>query len=281
MKKIILVIILPFLCIIDGLGQSDKVGINVNNPQATLHVVGDSILLSNANDQDSILISVSDAYNILYSSQHLNLQGESIVLGTDPAYFSAVSKFTVNSNSKGILIPRLTTTQRDGIIATPSDEGLIIFDQDEDQFSFFNGTNWEYIGSSLADHWSESPNNPDNIFYNSGGVAISSDTIANGYDLTVGGRIICEEVKVKAQNNWPDYVFDRDYELMTLSQVNKFIEDNGHLPGVPSAAEVSNQGRNVGEMQRILLEKIEEITIHLIRLEEENRNLKSKIIDHK
>ena len=277
MKKILLALTLSILCSLIAEAQTERIGINVTSPQATLHVQGDSILLSSTNHSDSISISITDALNILYSSQNLNLQGESIVLGNDPSYFSPASKFTVNSTSKGILIPRLTTAERDGIVVSVDDKGLVVFDQEENQFSFFNGTNWEYIGTSKSDYWKASPNNPNNIYFDQGAVAISSDTVANGFDLTVGGKIICEEVKVKAQENWPDYVFSDAYQLMPLQTIHAFIEKNGHLPGMPSAAEVSENGRNLGEVQRILLEKIEEITLHLIRLEEENQKLKQMI----
>ena len=67
------------------------------------------------------------------------------------------------------------------------------------------------------------------------------------YMLAVNGGIICEEVRVMDSNNWPDYVFEEDYELMSLEEVERAIKEKGHLPGIPSASEVEAEGIDVGE----------------------------------
>lgn len=98
------------------------------------------------------------------------------------------------------------------------------------------------------------------------------------YKLAVTGKIIAEEVKVQLTSNWPDYVFAEDYELLSLKETATFIEENKHLPGVPSAYEVANEnGIMVGEMNRVLLEKIEELYLHVIDLERDNAKLKDMI----
>ncbi len=66
---------------------------------------------------------------------------------------------------------------------------------------------------------------------------------------------------------FPDYVFAKDYELKPLKEVENFIDQNGHLPGIPKAKEVEEKGVNVGELQVKLLEKIEEMTLHMIRMQ--------------
>ena len=101
------------------------------------------------------------------------------------------------------------------------------------------------------------------------GVAISTDNLPSGYSLAVGGKIIAEELKVQLQSAWPDYVFKKDYELPTLSQVEKHISEKGHLI-IPSAEEVEKNGIEVGEMNRKLLEKIEELTLYVLQLKKEN-----------
>ena len=76
--------------------------------------------------------------------------------------------------------------------------------------------------------------------------------------------------------DWPDYVFDNDYKLLSLSETKSFIDQHGHLPGIPSADEISTkEGFEVGEMQRLLLEKVEELTLHVISLQEEIDRLKN------
>ncbi|MCB0482543.1 MAG: hypothetical protein KDC83_14030, partial [Flavobacteriales bacterium] len=87
------------------------------------------------------------------------------------------------------------------------------------------------------------------------------------YKLAVNGNIIAELVKVRLRNSWPDYVFQRDYDLMSLPKLEEYINNNGHLPNVPSSTDVEKEGVDLGEMNRILLQKIEELTLYVIELE--------------
>jgi hypothetical protein len=84
--------------------------------------------------------------------------------------------------------------------------------------------------------------------------------------LSVNGTIRAKEVIVET-TGWSDYVFAKDYDLRPLSEVEQHINQDGHLPGIPSAAEVSEKGIGLGEMQARLLAKIEELTLHQIALE--------------
>jgi hypothetical protein len=86
------------------------------------------------------------------------------------------------------------------------------------------------------------------------------------------GKIYAKEVEVKA-NVWADYVFKKDYKLRTLEEVEKHIEEKGHLPNIPSASEVEKNGINLGEMDAKLLEKIEELTLYSI---EQNKQLQKQ-----
>jgi hypothetical protein len=83
--------------------------------------------------------------------------------------------------------------------------------------------------------------------------------------LSVNGRIRAKEVIV--DTNWSDYVFAKGYLLASLSEVEQHIQTQGHLPGVPSAQEVAEKGVSVGDMQAVLLAKIEELTLHQIAQE--------------
>ena len=81
-------------------------------------------------------------------------------------------------------------------------------------------------------------------------------------------------------DTWPDYVFEKNYTLPTLKAIEHYIQENGHLPNVPSAAEVTQNGLDLGEMNKILLQKVEELTLHLIdqdkRIAELEKALQSK-----
>jgi len=81
--------------------------------------------------------------------------------------------------------------------------------------------------------------------------------------LSVNGKIRAHEIKVETAN-WPDYVFAQDYQLPSLKETEKHIKEKGHLPGIPSAEEVKTNGVDLGEMNAKLLQKIEELTLHLI-----------------
>jgi hypothetical protein len=87
------------------------------------------------------------------------------------------------------------------------------------------------------------------------------------YKLAVDGAILTEEVTVKVSENWPDYVFDKNYELPALPRLEEYIRENGHLPGIPSAQEVMMNGLKTGEMHISLLRKIEELTLYIIEQE--------------
>lgn len=87
--------------------------------------------------------------------------------------------------------------------------------------------------------------------------------------LSVNGNIRAKEIKVETAN-WPDYVFQDGYEAMSLPEIELFIKQNGHLPEIPSASEVEKEGISLGEMNKLLLKKIEELTLLLI---EKNREI--------
>lgn len=105
-----------------------------------------------------------------------------------------------------------------------------------------------------------------------GNVASFTQGFPSGYKLFVSEGIITEKLKVavKTTTDWSDYVFAKNYKLMPLKEVEKFVNLNSHLPNVPSAQEVVNNGINVAEMDAKLLEKIEELTLYLI---EQNKKI--------
>jgi hypothetical protein len=86
--------------------------------------------------------------------------------------------------------------------------------------------------------------------------------------LTVNGKIHAKEIRVDA-TMVPDYVFEDDYKLLSLNEIETFIKKNKHLPEVPSAAEAAKNGLELGEMNKILLKKIEELTLYVIDLQKQ------------
>ena len=97
------------------------------------------------------------------------------------------------------------------------------------------------------------------------------------YTLDVKGTIRAAEIKVESVDNFADFVFEKNYKLPDLKEVHQFIQKNGHLSGIPSAAEVKENGMSLVDMQIKLLQKIEELTLYIIKQEEKIKELESKL----
>ena len=111
-------------------------------------------------------------------------------------------------------------------------------------------------------------------FHVNGNVMIGAGNPASGYQLSVNGKIIAEEIKVQLNGSWPDYVFEKKYSLTSLHDLNNYIQKNKHLPNIPAAAEMEQQGLELGNMQTKLVEKIEELTLYIIELQKQIDELK-------
>ncbi len=120
---------------------------------------------------------------------------------------------------------------------------------------------------------------PNAKFHLNGAQLIGSNSarIATGYSLSVDGRIISEESTVMNSTSWPDYVFEDNYKLMPLDELEKQIQQQKHLPNIPSAAEIDKKGIELGDMSRRLLEKVEELTLYIIELKKENKSLSERL----
>jgi hypothetical protein len=109
---------------------------------------------------------------------------------------------------------------------------------------------------------------------NGGNVGIG--TTSPNQKLTVNGTIYGKEVKVDLSVPGPDYVFEKDYKLPSLDEIKSYIDQHKHLPEVPSAKEMEQNGINLSEMNMILLRKIEELTLHVIEQNKQISKLKEE-----
>lgn len=114
------------------------------------------------------------------------------------------------------------------------------------------------------------------VLSSAGNVSIGTND-PMGYKLAVNGTAIATSMTVKLNANWPDYVFKSSYQLSPLKDIEGYINRNHHLPEIPSAEEISEKGQNLGEMNQLLLKKVEELTLYLIEFKKDNEELKERL----
>jgi len=151
-------------------------------------------------------------------------------------------------NTAGMWIDGTSTAQRGFIGAL-----------DNDYMGFYgsNGAGWGLLFNETT-----------------GQVNMGTTIPATGYLLNVNGKIISEEVRVQLKAAWPDYVFNEGYKKLTLPQLEVYLKENKHLPNIPSAKEIESDGQHLGEIQRKMLEKIEELSLYVIELKKEIDSIK-------
>jgi len=133
-----------------------------------------------------------------------------------------------------------------------------------------------YYGFIGGNTQSESPyQTPWMVFKNNGNIGIGT-TNPGSYKLAVEGTIGARKVKVTAVSPWPDFVFENSYKLLTIPELEKYILLHKHLPEIPSANDVNQEGIELGEMNRKLLQKIEEQALYIIELNKRLSKLEAK-----
>ena len=99
----------------------------------------------------------------------------------------------------------------------------------------------------------------------------------NKFKVASNGKTYATEVNVVLANAFPDYVFHKDYKLMSITELDQYIQKNNHLPGMPTAEEVAKNGADLGELVRILVEKNEQMSLYIIQLENKTKEMDEKI----
>lgn len=202
-----------------GTNNSGRLGINVNSPQAPLHVMATPTDTANSLKIAAVLGNSYNEWTTFGGTTGGRIRGSNegyLVLETNAA--GSDNKLYMNTASKG------------------------------------------------------------NIIMATGGGSVGIGTITTGTNkLAVEGTIAARRVKVTQNNPWPDYVFGEDYPLTPLSETEKYVKANKHLPDMPSAKEVEENGVDLGEMNRKLLEKMEEMTLHMIQMQKKIDALESRM----
>jgi hypothetical protein len=126
--------------------------------------------------------------------------------------------------------------------------------------------------------------NPWNELYHSGNINkndinFSAKTV-NCSNVYSNGNIWAKEIRVASTNPWPDYVFKSTYQLPSLKEVEFFIDKYHHLSEFPSESDIAKEGINVGEMNKVLVKKIEELTLYLIKQNKRIEKLENQLTQH-
>jgi len=290
----------PYISIIDSTGY---VGVGISNPIERLHINGNirgnltggalrintDFGYTDIGAQDSTASTISTNLPNHYFNKRIIVDS-----GEISSYDEDLSLFTSGTR-------RITVKQSNGnlgIGTSNPNSKLHVVGKIRSYNDTFN-SNFLELGYDGSDSFISNQSTGSLLFQSGGvtGLSINASgkiTIGNvnnspnSYKLFVEDGILTEKLRVAVNNtnDWADYVFDEDYELKTIEEVNHFVAKNKHLPNVPSAAEMVSNGLDVAEMDAKLLEKIEEAYLYIIQLDErvknletENKQLKSQIIE--
>lgn len=202
-----------------GTNSSGRLGINVNSPQAPLHVMANPTDTANGIKIAAVL---GNSYN-------------------EWTTFGATTGGRIRGSNEGYLVLETNSAGSDNKL---------------------------YMNTASKG----------NIIMATGGGNVGIGTVNTGTNkLAVEGTIAARRIKVTQNNPWPDYVFGEDYTLTPLYETEKYVKEYRHLPNMPSAKEVAENGIDLGEMNRKLLEKMEEMTLHMIRMQKKIDELESKM----
>ena len=227
--------------------RTGKVGIgNVTDPQAKLHIRGDAL-----EDADILLVSY--------------------------APFKSAIRFRNDDNSISLepnnvmRIKALTTYLMIDAPKVCFGSAMTFLSNTDDEVFSIKAPN------AIAQEAGTINLTASNNIQMTGKVGINTVNTNTGFALAVSGGILTDQVLIRDVSDWPDYVFGKGHALMSINNVKAFINKNHHLPDVPSAKEVEENGVNVAEMQKVLLKKIEELTLYTIEQQRLIEELQEKI----
>ena len=254
------------------INANGNIGVQGNtNPQSPLsfaNFVGEKINFYDVSASSNYGIGIQGAQLQLYTGS----SGDAISFGygSSAAFTEKVrmqNGYTVLYNGRLQFSGQLSAGNTQGIeftnlAGTATKNFIGVYDDNNIGYFGFGGVGWGFL-------WDGSD----------GTLRLGTTQKATGYLMNVGGKIMAEEVRVQLRASWPDYVFNKDYKLQSLAEVENYIAINNHLPNVPAAAELEKSGIALGEMQSKMMEKIEEMTLYIIDLQKQIDVLKSKGIN--
>lgn len=226
------------------INNDGKVGIGTTSPSSKLSIIpglSSSVSLAGRNVQYGVTVSPTSGrmgYAVVGTNSYL---GQS----NDSSAFGFYHPFDASNANAGYKVFRIATGLESGADNTSAPTMSDRFYIRKDGGAYFESN-----------------------------VGIGTSTPGN--KLEVNGTIRSKEVIVET-TGWPDFVFEDGYDLPTLDEVELHIEEKGHLPGVASAEEINSNGQSLGETQRLMMQKIEELTLYVLELKSENTQLNERV----
>lgn len=258
------------------------VGIGTTTPNHRLHVNGGDLFLQSSAGSFRLGYDGGDQWKFSTTGGGQDLLWSTSTDGVSSAYkhyFAQNGNVGIGTGSTSPTTRLQVSTNLSEVLRLNGANPYISFYDNTDGYKgylWYNGTDMT-LGSSTAA-----------IRFAAGGYRMSintdgrvsigsSNSPATGYLLSVDGKVICEEARVQISGAWPDYVFDKKYKLLSIEDVEKHIQLKGHLPNIPAAAVVEKDGLDLGDMNKRLLEKVEELTLYIIELNKENKALANRV----
>ncbi|MBB5649142.1 hypothetical protein [Pedobacter cryoconitis] len=246
-------------------GQTNKllpdgnVGIGTTSPEGKLQIIGNE---EDPNGKTLIIGNYSSTnLRLGYNADYSWLQGH----GGRPLYINYLGNnvvFNLRGGNVGI-----GTAAPEGKLHIVNGDGtgvssLVIgpYDSSNLRFGYNPGYTWLQANGGRPLYINELGND---VIFNLNGGNVGIGIVSPKNKLSVNGTVRANEIKVSTED-WPDYVFEKQYEHKSLTELAAYIKLNKRLPEMPSAKEAETNGIELGKMNKLLLKKVEELTLHLI-----------------
>jgi hypothetical protein len=278
--------------------RTGKVSIgNTTDPQAKLHIRADaaedaSLLLeaTGTNKISSFIMAGGQAYLGTASNNHslsfvtggtntrmfINAANGNIAIGNNTDPQARLHIKAEGTQDAGILLEASGTGKSAGIFFTKSAVNIGTLDKDQPIAFFTAGTDLKMkitpegnVGIGVA--------SPLYKLHVAGNAKFDNQVVIDAGGLYVNGEVKAKKFHASI-SPFPDFVFEPGYKLLSINEVESFINQNGHLPGVPNAAQVEQNGIELGEMNALLLQKIEELTLYIIAQDKKIQALENAAI---
>ena len=218
---------------------------------------------------------ISSGYNTMIGSY----AGFKTTIGSENTYLGASAGYNTTTGTENVLIGEYA-----GYSLTTGTSNLFL--GSATGWNITTGSNNIIIGNDAGYNLTATSSN---ILYIESNVSsqkplIGGDFSARTVTIDAGikfygstGQIWAQEIQVAATSPWGDYVFNKDYKLTNLNELESYITTNKHLPNVPSATEMNAKGINIGEINTVLMVKVEELTLYLLQQNKQIEELKAQV----